>query len=250
MSGAVKHGSRMVLWATLLAMSLTAALGVWQLRRAAQKRQLEQQIAEQVQRPAVGMDELSRAGSDPVMAQAILERQIRLSGRWVSGTRLFLENRPMDGQAGFIVLQAFEPAGGGPVLLVQRGWWPRAFDDRQRVPAWEDAPGAIELQGQVVPPPSRLYALGEDSTGPIRQNVDLPALAQEWSLDVYPYFSVQQSVSEPGSDNLRRHWVRTGSGVYTHYGYAAQWFALCFLIGSLYVWFQILAPRRRTRRVD
>jgi surfeit locus 1 family protein len=33
-----------------------------------------------------------------------------------------------------------------------------------------------------------------------------------------------------------------------HHGYAFQWFALCALIGLLYVWFQLIAPLRARRR--
>ena len=33
--------------------------------------------------------------------------------------------------------------------------------------------------------------------------------------------------------------------VHKHYGYAFQWFALCALIVGLYVWFQLIRPRRR-----
>jgi len=30
-----------------------------------------------------------------------------------------------------------------------------------------------------------------------------------------------------------------------HHGYAFQWFALCALVALLYLWFQILVPRRK-----
>jgi surfeit locus 1 family protein len=33
--------------------------------------------------------------------------------------------------------------------------------------------------------------------------------------------------------------------VHKHYGYAVQWFSLTALITGLYVWFQLLRPRRR-----
>jgi len=34
------------------------------------------------------------------------------------------------------------------------------------------------------------------------------------------------------------------SGVEKHHGYAFQWFGLSALIALLYVWFQIVQPRR------
>jgi surfeit locus 1 family protein len=37
------------------------------------------------------------------------------------------------------------------------------------------------------------------------------------------------------------------SGVEKHHGYAFQWFGLSGLISLLYVWFQIVQPRRQKR---
>jgi surfeit locus 1 family protein len=49
------------------------------------------------------------------------------------------------------------------------------------------------------------------------------------------------------SEGLLRDWPAPASGVEKHYGYAAQWWALSFLITALYVWFQFIAPRRNAR---
>ena len=38
--------------------------------------------------------------------------------------------------------------------------------------------------------------------------------------------------------------VCAAAGVHKHYGYAFQWFALSALILGLYVWFQLIRPRR------
>jgi surfeit locus 1 family protein len=35
------------------------------------------------------------------------------------------------------------------------------------------------------------------------------------------------------------------AGLQKNYGYAFQWFALCALILGLYVWFQLIQPRRK-----
>ena len=56
--------------------------------------------------------------------------------------------------------------------------------------------------------------------------------------------SVQQTGA--ASEGLLRDWTEPGSGVEKHYGYAFQWFALSALIAILYVWFQFIAPRRKS----
>ena len=42
----------------------------------------------------------------------------------------------------------------------------------------------------------------------------------------------------------RCQWPEPAADVQKHYGYAFQWFALCALILGLYVWFQLIRPRR------
>jgi surfeit locus 1 family protein len=58
--------------------------------------------------------------------------------------------------------------------------------------------------------------------------------------------SLQQHDSAgTAGDGLLRQWPRPAGGVQKHYGYAFQWFALSALMAGLYVWFQLLRPRRK-----
>jgi surfeit locus 1 family protein len=58
---------------------------------------------------------------------------------------------------------------------------------------------------------------------------------------------VQEDGPKPPQDGLLRQWPEPAADVQKHYGYAFQWFALCALILGLYVWFQIVRPRRTGR---
>jgi surfeit locus 1 family protein len=51
--------------------------------------------------------------------------------------------------------------------------------------------------------------------------------------------------SGTASEGLLREWPLVASGVEKHHGYAFQWFGLSGLIALLYVWFQIVQPRRK-----
>jgi surfeit locus 1 family protein len=53
--------------------------------------------------------------------------------------------------------------------------------------------------------------------------------------------------SGEASEGLLREWPQVASGVEKHHGYAFQWFGLSGLIALLYVWFQIVQPRRQKR---
>ena len=56
-----------------------------------------------------------------------------------------------------------------------------------------------------------------------------------------------QQIGGP-SEGLQRDWPAPALGVERHYGYAFQWFGLSALVAILYVWFQFIAPRRKSRR--
>jgi surfeit locus 1 family protein len=180
------------------------------------------------------------------MLQALLYRRVQLQGEWLHAHTVFLENRQMRGLPGFyalVPLQLGPP--GAPVVLVQRGWIPRDFADRSRVPALPAPGGVVEIEGVLAPWPSRIYDFGDAGEGVIRQNLDLALYRQSTGLRLLP-LSVQQS--GPPDDGLLREWPQVATGVEKHHGYAFQWFGLAVLILFLYVWFQIVQPRRQARR--
>jgi len=222
---------------------VTASLGVWQLGRAAQKEALLAQRADREHLAAVDTPALLSALRGG-MGYALLDRAAVLRGQWVAEATVYLDNRPMDGRAGFIVVTPLRLPGSDQVLLVQRGWVPRRLDDRTALPALVTESGEVDVQGRLAPPPSHLFALGADAGGPIRQNIDLTAYGAEWKLHPLPV-SLQQTDPPDGQGLLVRHWPHVGLDVQKHYGYAFQWFGLCTLTVILYVWFQIIVPRRR-----
>lgn len=227
----------LVLAATLVFALLTARLGVWQLDRAAQKVELQAAVDAELDRPALGNAQLGEAG---------LHRRVVLRGHWVAERTVWLDNRPMDGRAGFHVVTPLRLAGRGDAVLVQRGWAPRDPIDRSRLPALTTPGGEVEVVGRIAATPSRLYELGAGSPGAIRQNLDPVAFAAESGLPLLPLTVVQ--TADGASDGLLRHWPAPDLGLHKHYGYAFQWFALCALILILYVWFQLVRPRLRRQQ--
>jgi surfeit locus 1 family protein len=222
-----------VLVATVLAAALTARLGLWQLDRAAQKLALQSAIDAQADRPAI---------TNADLAADQLHRRVVLRGHWIAERTVWLDNRPMDGRTGFFVVTPLRLAGRADAVLVQRGWAPRNQLDRQQLPPLATPAGEVVVEGRLAASPSRLYELGEGSTGVIRQNLDPAAFAVESGLKLLPLTVIQTAAAD---DGLSRHWPAPDLGLQKHYGYAFQWFALCALILVLYVWFQLLRPRFR-----
>lgn len=228
-----------VVAATALTMGVTASLGFWQLSRAAQKNALESAMTTRAALPPWSSQDLM---SSPEPALDI-HRPVKLIGHWVQGASLYLDNRPMNGRSGFVLVTPLRLAGSERAVLVQRGWVPRDFMDRTKVPDIETPAGEVLVQGRLAPPPSQLFELGEGVPGPIRQNVEIPALARETGLPLLEGVSILQTGQDTPS--LQRDWPRFAAAVHKHHGYAAQWFAMCAVAGGLFVWFQIITPRRK-----
>jgi surfeit locus 1 family protein len=244
--GGVSERVRLALvWlAALVAIALTARLGVWQLDRAEQKLAWQQATERQRALPALKATELpARAERVP----GLVHRAVSLRGRWIAERTVFLENRQMNGQPGFYVLTPLA-LDGGAALMVQRGWWPRDVIDRTRVSAPAPPAGEVAVDGRIALGPARLAELGADAAGPLRQNLDLAAYARETGLALLPMLVVQEEPAAsvpPVADGLMREWPRPETGIAKHHGYAAQWFGLSALVVGLTLWFRVLRPRLR-----
>ena len=218
--------------AALFFAGLGIYLGFWQLGRAAQKEALQAAIQSQTSQVPLNADGLAQLTDAP----AGMHRPVRVSGTWEASHTVYLDNRQMDGKVGFFVLTPLRLQASGQIVVVQRGWIARNFEVREQVPAVQTPPGLVEVEGQIAPPPSKLYEPGTPSAGVIRQNLDLDRFRQESGLAVSG-FTIRQN--GPASEGLRRNWPAVALGVEKHYGYAFQWFALAGLIVGLYFWFHI-----------
>jgi surfeit locus 1 family protein len=266
----------LLVFATAMAMATTAALGVWQLQRAATKEALARQIDERSKLAAIedfsqlavdntASDKNNSSGSaqtaDP---QALVHRRVNLRGVWLHQHTVFLDNRYMAGRPGFLVVTPLQSASSHKVVWVQRGWVPRDPQDRTRLPDLAASEGPVTVQARVVAEVSRVYALGAPASAaaiaPQASNASTSSAARAsriWqnlptvdfgpSTQLLPVAVLQTALPEgaDAQDGLLRDWAAQDSGVAKHYGYAFQWFALCGLIMVLYAWFQFIAPRRR-----
>jgi surfeit locus 1 family protein len=230
-----------VLLAALLGAGVTGRLGLWQLDRAAQKNALQRTLDERRALPALPAAALAVS---PAQLDAQVQRSIVVEGRWLVPATVYLDNRPQNGRTGFIVVTPLLLADGSAVA-VQRGWLPRDAADRTHVAAPALPDGPVQVAGRIAPAPSRLLELGRAASGPIRQNIDLPAFAAEVGHPLRPLTIVQEDGPQTPNDGLLRQWPAPAADVQKHYGYAFQWFSMATLILGLYVWFQVIRPRRR-----
>lgn len=233
--------ARLVLLLAVVVTAVTARLGWWQLQRAEQKTQWHTHYMTQRALPSVP---IAQWPGSAAQAQTLTHRLTRVSGHWDDRHTVYLENRQMQGKPGFYVVTPLM-LDDGSAVVVQRGWQPRDPSDRTRVqPPPESAPPHV-ITARIAPSIARLFEFDSSVSGPIRQNLDLQAFSSEIGRPLKPFVLIQESSADQVPDGLARQWPEPSAGVHKHYGYAFQWFALSTLTIVLYVWFQIIRPRRR-----
>jgi surfeit locus 1 family protein len=237
------HSGRfwLITLAAVLVAGATFSLGQWQLRRAAQKEAVQAAIEAKNRLPA--LDGRALAAIKNIAEE--LYRPVAVQGVWQAAHTVYLDNRPMSGRTGFWVFTPLALQGTGQMILVQRGWVPRDFSNRIRLPEVATPAGLVRVEGRIAPPPSKLYEFKGADAGPIRQNLDLDAFRLETGLQLLPAVLLQTGSS---SEGLLRDWAAPNLGVDKHYGYAFQWFGLSCLVVILYVWFQMILPFRASLR--
>ena len=210
-------------------------LGFWQLGRAAQKEALQSAMEQQASKLPLAQHVFLN-GYD---ANAVLHQRVLLSGSWVPQSTVYLDNRQMNGKVGFFVLTPLRLQGSDKVIMVQRGWAPRNFEQRETVPLVETPSGLVHMEGRIALAPSKLYEPSPSTQLLIRQNLDIEAFRIESGL---PLLDVTVRQTGLPSEGLRRDWPAVNFGIDKHYGYAFQWFGLSALVIILYLWFQIFRP--------
>jgi surfeit locus 1 family protein len=228
--------------AALASIALTASLGNWQLRRAAEKLALQAQWdrAEQA-RP------VTLTGADIATVAGRLPMRVAMRGRFRHDREIWLDNRQMDGQVGLMLIAPLQ-LNDGAVILVNRGFAPRDPRDRSRLPEVSRPTGEVKVEGVAVAQTSRVLQIGENESSDRRraavwQNLDYEAFERSSGLAVARW--VVQQTGGGSDEGLRRNWGRLSAGVDKHRGYALQWYSLAALIAVLTVFFGARALRRR-----
>lgn len=210
-------------------------LGVWQVERAHQKQAAHALYLAHQRLPAVPLLEIAR---DPI--EDLHGRAVTLTGRYLAGVQVLLDNQSHDGQPGYLVLAplVMGTTPGQTTVLINRGWIPMGMT-RDQV-AVEPAPaGEITVRGIIARAPARGISLPgaeqvETLPGGIRrvQYVDYEILARQVTVPLLPYLVLLDPQAAGG---FVRDWPVPGSDEYRHWSYAVQWFAMATAVLVLFV---------------
>jgi surfeit locus 1 family protein len=229
--------------ATVLLVALGIALGNWQERRAAQKIALRDRLAARTAQAPLAL------GPAPAALAPLEFRRVAVTGEFVAGWPLFLDNRPYQGRAGFYLVMPFKIADSNTHVLVARGWLPRDMAVYGKLPAYTTPSGQVTIEGIVTGSMGHVMQLG--SPAPLRpnaiiQNVELAQVGQASGLELQPFFVEQTGPKEPGGA-LVRDWPVPSTDIARHQGYAFQWYALTVMA---ILFFLITGFRSGTKQDD
>jgi len=230
----------------VLLVPLFCGLGLWQLDRAGQKRQLAAHLEARRKLPALSLSDLSPA--EPIdNAESEAFRRVTAVGRYLPQKTVLIENRKHLGRIGFHVITPLRLADSERVVLINRGWIPREqLADPQSVPPTPE--GEVRVSGDVtlLHPPALALAF-EPDTGeslPRWPYLTLDHFARWSGLPTLP-FAVLQSPAD--ADGFVRDWPQPQFSDTMHIGYAIQWFA--FALIALVIWLRLSLPRSDEREV-
>lgn len=228
---------------------LLTGLGVWQLSRFQEKRNLEQ-IYES--RQSMSPVSIAVAGQyeDP------LYLPVNVSGHFVADQYFLLDNQVFQGRAGYELIMPFI-TDEGQWLWVNRGWLPAG--DREQMPAVHTDSERLMLSGILYQPLGKAFLLSDElwlepsgQDWPKRiQAIDFArmalALSQYVKNDVkkhvktevplfmpsfMPSIMVVLNKPQPGAEQYRPVMMNVRSE--KHLGYAFQWFAMALVLAGLY----------------
>lgn len=211
--------------ATVLVVALGIQLGNWQQRRAAQKIVLQAKLAQGNASAPLPLD------GTPLAADAVEFRRVSMTGEFVAGWPVYLDNRPYKNSSGFYLLMPFKIAGSGMHVLVARGWLPRNPAERAKLPAYATPSGTVTLEGVARLDAGHVLELAKTpvlTPNAIVQNADPLQVARDSGLTMQPFVVEQTAAAKPAGDDAQmvRDWPAPALGVEKHQGYAFQWYAL------------------------
>ncbi|HEB81780.1 MAG TPA: SURF1 family protein [Gammaproteobacteria bacterium] len=216
----------------ILGVALFASLGTWQVYRAIEKQQLQDDYDRKSEQPAFVLNE----NIDNLQNKMFLAT--RLVGHYDAENELLIDNTVYQGTAGYYVMTPFvlkdtARNGAEAVIMVNRGWIP-VGRDRNQLPELSVPAGEITISGQLAPPKSLPpLILGEL---PLKDRVwpylDMEKFVRRSGYDVLPLIIL---LDEKDSNGYVRDWPEYESRVGMHIGYAIQWYVFALIVLATYI---------------
>jgi len=238
--------------ATIVLVPFLASLGLWQLDRADQKREIDNGVMQAQAKEAldlntfIGKDDITEADFSGEFYRSAL-----LSGHYDNDHQYLLDNRTYKGQAGFHVLTPFLLNHTNQSILINRGWitYQGTRDNIPDISITTDTiniKGVMKKQGRAIVLKSISYSENDDSSKlktsypKLIQSIQLSKLttdlaernAKEQNIKLLPIIIELDKTDKTG---FIREWQPYYGSIDKHNAYALQWFAFAGILLFLFI---------------
>ncbi len=213
----------------LLTIGTFGRLGLWQLDRAAEKVEAQQEMEAESSVSAAAIQEIPRGHLNKANPE-LQNRHVSLEGEYLNDKTVLLLAEFHETQIGYAVVSPFRLEENGQIVLVNRGWTSAVNrpGDSIRIAPVE---GSVKTSAQIYVPPrdARVIASEIDaSKWPIfMRDLEIDVISELLGEEVFP-FEVRLTKDQPGV--LIRHWPAVSADVDQNLSYALQWFILALIV--------------------
>ena len=194
------------------------SLGLWQIDRGYDKKALENIFSQRQSLPV--------ETNPGMLNKDLYYRNIQISG-FFGKNIFFVDNKLLDGKAGFVVFVPFTTPGNKKIL-VSRGWIESS--DRNSIPELSLPERKLNIDG-MIRPFSKDFVLNDEAkkieTNFIIQGLDKELMENLSGEKFLPYVFELSALSELSLEPI---WKPVSMKAVRHFGYAVQWFALSLVV--------------------
>jgi len=222
-------------------MSILSSLGIWQLQRAEEKKQI---LLENQQRQSNEPVALILPLDEP---KKLRHQKVYVHGHFISDKQFILDNQVLNHQVGYNVLTPFKLSGTETLLLIDRGWIPLE-GSREQLPNVGVGVQARKIIGTLYTPYGKAYSLGEMDAGetawPRRiQYLDFNAIATRLDSHIHP-LTLRMKAGQ--ADSYKAEWKLFSMTPDKHIGYVVHWFGLAITVLVLFIYLH--SPKAKPRK--
>lgn len=232
---------------TAVVLPLCIIAGLWQLDRAAQRKEIVSSLEKKKDQAPVALDALV------LDADSIRYSQVSVRGNYEPEHEFLVDNSVNESSdAGYNVVTPLRISGTQIRILVNRGWVPLGAS-RDVLPNIETPVDEISISGMADLAIKPSFTLGGDKE--IKQDwprlwayLDLNRFAEAVSYPVQPIIILQDQDGPYGFDRKRAKKTFFKTKYYINMGYAIQWFGFATII-VVYFFIKSIRKLRVTQSV-
>jgi len=234
--------------ATIVLVPFLASLGLWQLDRADQKREIDTGVIQAQAKEALNLNIfISEGNTNEDGFSKEFYRSASLSGHYDSDHQYLLDNRTYKGRAGFHVLTPFLLDDTDQSILINRGWITYQ-GTRDNIPDISIAKDTINIKG-VMKKQGRAIVLNSISNADsnnsntfemnypkLIQSIQLSELANDVAKDLdVKLLPIIIELDKTDDNGFVREWQPYYGSIDKHNAYALQWFSFAGILLFLFI---------------